>query len=49
MKIEFKIHKAKYKNSQWFNYIKPVWLNSISWEQGDPKIYKWLWWAICVE
>jgi len=39
------IHKADKKG--WWNYITPKWLNSISWKQGRPKIYRWLWWGYC--
>ena len=38
------IHKGTRK---WWTYWKPVWLNRISWKQGDPKIYQWLWWGYC--
>jgi len=48
MKIGIKLHKAKYRNSEWYHYFKPVWLNSISWVKGEPKIYKWLFWAIAI-
>jgi len=36
------IHKA---GGRWWNYWKPTWLNTITWKQGDKKIYRWLWWG----
>lgn len=36
------IHKT---DKKWWNYYKPVWLNKISWKQGEEKIYRWLWWG----
>jgi hypothetical protein len=36
------IHKG---TRRWWTYWKPKWLNSISWEEGQPKIYQWLWWG----
>lgn len=36
--------KSKYRRS-WWKYFRPKWLNSISWKEGDIKIYKWLWWV----
>jgi hypothetical protein len=38
------IHKG---TRRWWTYWKPVWLNRISWKEGDPKIYQWLWWGYC--
>ena len=36
----------KYKGGRkWTDYFKPVWLNNISWTEGRPKIYRWLWWG----
>jgi hypothetical protein len=49
MKINIGIHKVKYKHSQWYHYFKPEMLNSISRNENDPKIYKWLWWYIAIE
>ena len=37
-----------YMKKNWRKYIKPVWMNCISWEQGDPKIYKWLIFVISI-
>lgn len=25
----------------WYKYIKPIWLNSISYEKGQRKIFRW--------
>jgi hypothetical protein len=36
------IHKT---DRRWWKYWKPVWLNRISWNEGDPKIYRFLWWG----
>jgi hypothetical protein len=36
------IHKA---NKKRWKYWKPVWLNKISWKDGEDKIYQWLWWG----
>lgn len=35
-------HKS---GGNWWNYWKPVWLNSITWKKGEPKIYRWLFWG----
>lgn len=35
------IHKQHTK--VWYKYFRPVWLNKITWKQGDKKIYRWLW------
>ena len=36
------VHKI---DKRWWTYWKPKWLNSISWEKGQDKIYRWLWWG----
>jgi hypothetical protein len=36
------IHKT---DRRWWKYWKPVWLNRISWNEGDPKTYRFLWWG----
>ena len=43
------LHKAKHKNSEWYRYFWPVWLNSVTWKEYEPKIYKWLWWGYTFE
>jgi len=40
-----KIWKHKIDN-RWWNYFKPKWLNTITWKEGEDKIYRWLWWGI---
>lgn len=39
MALGIKIHKAKYKNSQWYNYLIPKRLTL----KSNPPVYKWLW------
>jgi len=34
-----------HKTGKWYHYFKPIWLNSISWKYGQPKIYRWLFWG----
>jgi len=36
------INKSCYKNHQWYHYLKPHWMNCITWQEGEPKLYKWL-------
>lgn len=38
-------HKAKYKHSQWFYYLRPKRLTLMS----SPPIYKWLFWVISLD
>lgn len=35
------IHQQDKKG--WRKYFKPKWLNSITHKEGEPKIYRWLW------
>ncbi len=39
------IHKAKHQGSGWYHYFWPSQLNSVTCKEGEPKIYKWLWWG----
>ena len=43
-----KIYLMKNKSRWWF-YYKPKWLNIISWEFGEPKIYQWFIWGITLK
>jgi len=36
-----------HKTGKWYHYFRSKWLNSISWEEGQPKIYRWLFWGYC--
>lgn len=36
-----------HKTGKWYHYFRSKWLNSISWEIGQPKIYRWLFWGYC--
>lgn len=40
-----KIWIHKHDKKRWMRYWKPKWLNSITWEEGQPKIYRWLFWG----
>ena len=46
MKISVGMHSNK---RVWYRYFKVKWLNCVSHEPGDPKIYRWLWFAIMIE
>ena len=35
------IHKTGFR--RWWKYLKPTWLNCITWKKGQVKIYRWLW------
>lgn len=39
--IKAGIHKAKYLNSEWYNYLLPRRLTL----KKNPPIYKWLFWV----
>ena len=42
-------HKAhnRFPHILW-RYITPCYLNCITWEPGQPKVYKWLWWYVSI-
>ncbi len=42
--INYKIWLHK-NGIPWYRYLKPKWLNYISWKPGEKKIYRWLWWG----
>ena len=42
--MKIAIHKAKYRHSQWYYYLKPKRLTLSS----NPAIYKWLFWTIAL-
>ena len=49
MNLKISLHRThnKFPNILW-KYIWPKWLNCITWKKGDPKVYKWLWFAIWI-
>ena len=34
-----------HKTGNWYEYFKPTWLNTITWKEGESKIYRWLFWG----
>lgn len=42
-----KVWIHKHAPRAWYKYWRPLWLNKITWKQGDTKIYRWLFWGYC--